>query len=68
MKSIPYVDQTKLLGVIIDNKLIFDIHTIDLFKKVNFKIRTLSICGFLFDLEFKEILFKLLIQYVSELT
>jgi hypothetical protein len=59
--SIPYVDQTKLLGVIIDEKLIFDIHTIDFCQKVSFKIRTLSMCAFLFDAEFKEILFKLFI-------
>jgi hypothetical protein len=42
--SIPYVDQTKLLGVLIDKKLIFDIHTIDLCKKVSFKIRILIMC------------------------
>ena len=50
-----------LLGAIIDKKLIFDIHTIDLCKKVSFKTRTLSMCAFLFDAEFKEILFKLFI-------
>ena len=59
--SIPYVEQTKLLGVIIDEKLIFDIHTIDFCQKVSFKIRTLSMCAFLFNAEFKEILFKLFI-------
>jgi len=36
--SIPYVEKTKLLGVIIDNKLKFDLHTIDLCKKVSYKI------------------------------
>ena len=46
--SIPYVDQTKLLGVIIDKKLIFDIH-IPHCKKVSFKIKILRMCAFLFD-------------------
>jgi hypothetical protein len=47
--------------VTIDNKLKFDIHTIDLCEKVCFKFRILSICAFLFDAEFKEILIKLFI-------
>ena len=32
--SIPYVEKTKILGVITDNKLKFDLNTIDLCKKV----------------------------------
>jgi hypothetical protein len=59
--SIPYVEKTKLLGVIIDNKLKFDLHTIDLCKKVSYKIRTLNRCAFLFEAGFKIILFKLFI-------
>jgi len=42
-----------ILGVIIDNKLKFDLHTIDLCKKVSYKIRTLNRCAFLFEDEFK---------------
>jgi hypothetical protein len=59
--SIPYVEKTKLLGVIIDNKLKFDLHTIDICKKVSYKIRTFNRCAFLFEAEFKIILFKLFI-------
>jgi hypothetical protein len=55
------VEKNKLLGVIIDNKLKFDLHTIDLCKKVSYKIRTLNRCAFLFEAEFKIILFKLFI-------
>ena len=47
--SIRCVEKNKLLGVIIDNKLKFDLHTIDLCKKVSYKIRTLNRCAFLFE-------------------
>jgi len=48
--------------LLIDNKLKFDLHTIDLCKKVIYKIRTLNRCAFLFEAEFKIILFKLFIS------
>jgi len=47
--------------LLIDNKLKFDLHSIDLCKKVIYKIRTLNRCAFLFEAEFKIILSKLFI-------
>ena len=60
--NIPFVTSFKLLGVIVDNKLKFDLHTISICRKVCFKIHTLKKCAYLFDLTFRIILFKLFIQ------
>ena len=60
--NIPFVTSFKLLGVIVDNKLKFDLHTISICRKVCFKIHTLQKCAYLFDLNFRIILFKLFIQ------
>ena len=60
--NIPFVTSFKLLGVIVDNKLKFDLHTISVCKKVCSKVHTLKKCAYLFDLNFKVILFKLFIQ------
>ena len=38
--NIPFVTSFKLLGVIVDNKLKFDLHTISICRKVCFKIHT----------------------------
>ena len=40
--NIPFVTSFKLLGVIVDNKLKFDLHTISICRKVCFKIHTLK--------------------------
>jgi hypothetical protein len=58
--SIEFLVESFIISAItflIDNKLIFNIQTIDLCKKFSLKIRTLSMCAFLFDAEFKEILY-----------
>lgn len=58
---IPIVSSTKLLGVIIDNKLKFDLNSKDVTRRVAYKVRVLLKSAFLFDIEFKTILFKLFI-------
>ena len=55
------VSSTKLLGVIIDNKLKFDLNSKDVTRRVAYKVRVLLKSAFLFDIEFKTILFKLFI-------
>ena len=40
----------------------FDLHTISICRKLCFKIHTLKKCAYLFDLNFRIILFKLFIQ------
>lgn len=59
--DIDYVYQIKLLGVTFDKHLKFDQHTINICKKVNFKVFILSRCAHLFHSNFKLILFKLCI-------
>jgi hypothetical protein len=58
---IPIVSSTKLLGVILDNKLKFDLNSKDVTLRVAYKVRVLLKSAFLFDIEFKTILFKLFI-------
>jgi hypothetical protein len=60
--SIPFVEQVTLLGVIIDCHLKFDLHTIQLCKKINSKLAIFKRCSYLFDISFKAILFKMFIQ------
>jgi hypothetical protein len=60
--KIPFVDSTKLLGVIIDNKLKFDLHTIAICKQINSKTHILARSSYLFPLPFKIMLFKMFIQ------
>jgi len=55
----PIVSSTKLLGVIIDNKLKFDLNSIDVTRKIAYKVRVLLKSAF--DIEFKTMLFKLFI-------
>ncbi len=55
---IPIVSSTKLLGVILDNKLKFDLNSKDFTRRVAYKVRVLLKSAFLFDIEFKTILFK----------
>lgn len=55
--AIPLVEQVKLFGVTIDNKLSFDQHTIDMCKKINNKLFILRRCSYLFDIKFRSILF-----------
>jgi hypothetical protein len=50
------VSSTKLLGVIIDNKLKFDLNSKDVTRRVAYKVRVLLKSAFLFDIEFKTIL------------
>ena len=70
-QNILYVNKIKVLGVIIDNLLKFDLHTIAICHKVNFKVRTLKKCAFMFGIKFKVILFKMFIlssfEYCSTL-
>ena len=60
--SIPFVDQTKILGVVLDDKLRFNHHIISLCKRVNSKVHMLSRNLYLFSIDFRSILFKLFIQ------
>jgi len=48
--DIPIVSSTKLLGVIIDNKLKFDLNSKDVTRRVAFKVRVLLKSAFLFDI------------------
>ena len=60
--QINYVDTVTLLGISFDRYLKFDVHTINLCKKINVKLFILSRCAHLFNLNFKTVLFKLFIQ------
>jgi hypothetical protein len=60
--KIPFVESTKLLGVVIDNKLKFDLHTIAICKQINSKTHLLARSAYLFPIEFKITLFKMFIQ------
>ena len=59
---IPFVKKFTLLGVTLDEFLTFDIHTISLCSKVNWKKSILKKSSFLFDLKFRTTLFKLFIM------
>ncbi len=58
---IQIVSKFTLLGVTLDEYLTFDLHTISVCSKVNWKISVLKKSSFLFDLKFRIILFKLFI-------
>jgi hypothetical protein len=58
---IPFVNKFTLLGVILDEYLVFDLHTISVCKKVNWKISVLKKSSYLFNLNFRITLFKLFI-------
>jgi hypothetical protein len=61
-KIIKTVEKTRLLGVIIDSKLKFDEHSIEICKQINKRIYLFKRCFYLFNIKFKIILFKLFIQ------
>ena len=61
-EKIPFVKKFRLLGVILDEYLSFDLHTIELCQKVNWKISVLKRSSYLFELKFRIILFKLFIM------
>ena len=69
--QVHYVSKFKLLGVLVDNLLKFDLHTISVCHKVNLKVRTLRKCTFMFGNKFKVIIFKMFIlssfEYCSTL-
>ena len=59
--NVPFVKKFTLLGVTLDEYLIFDTHTISLCAKVNWKVSVLKKSSYLFDINFKITLFKLFI-------
>lgn len=61
-EKIRFVNESKLLGVIIDNKLKFSSHISNLCSKINKKTFLLSKSLYLFTDNFKHIIFKLFIQ------
>ena len=61
-EKIPFVKKFTLLGVILDEYLTFDLHTISICSKVNWKISVLRKSSYLFDLKFRVTLFKLFIM------
>ena len=60
-ENIPFVQKFTLLGVTLDEYLTFDLHTIALCSKVNWKISVLKKSSYLFDIKFRITLFKLFI-------
>jgi len=60
-ESIPFVKKVTLLGIILDEYLSFDTHTISICTKVNWKISVLKKSSYLFDLKFRTTLYKLFI-------
>jgi hypothetical protein len=60
-ENIPFVQKFTLLGVTLDEYLTFDLHTITLCSKVNWKISVLKKSSYLFDIKFRITLFKLFI-------
>ena len=61
-ETVPFVKKFTLLGVVIDEYLNFDLHTIALCSKVSWKLSVLKKSSYLFDLKFRIILFKLFLQ------
>ena len=59
---IPFIERTTVLGVLIDDHLTFDHHTIKLCKQVNSKIHTIRRSSYLLSLKCRVTLFKLFIQ------
>ena len=60
--KIEFVDQTRLLGVIIDNKLTFTGHITSVCKQINSKTNLLNRCKYLFETNIMAILIKIFIQ------
>jgi len=60
-ETIPFVNKFTLLGVIFDEYLTFDLHTISICKKVNWKISVLKKSSYVFNINFRITLFKLFI-------
>ncbi len=58
----PFVKKFTLLGVILDEYLTFDPHTISMCSVVNWKISVLRKSSYLFDLKFRVTLFNLFIM------
>ncbi len=61
-EKIPFVKKFTLLGVLLDEFLTFDLHTIAVCSKVNWKISVLKKSSYLFDIKFRVTLFKLFIM------
>jgi hypothetical protein len=61
-EKISFVTETKVLGVIIDNKLKFSSHISSICKKINAKTFLLSRTLYLFSHKFRPTLYKLFIQ------
>ena len=61
-EKIPFVKKFTLLGIILDEFLTFDLHTISVCSKVNWKVSVLRKSSYLFDIKFRIILFKLFIM------
>ena len=51
--NVPFVKKFTLLGVTLDEYLIFDTHTISLCAKVNWKVSVLKKSSYLYDVNFK---------------
>ena len=61
-KKVKFVNSITLLGVVIDDRLKFDKHSVNICKKINSKLYILKKFSYLFDLNFKSILYKMFIQ------
>ena len=59
--NVEFVEETKLLGVVIDHKLKFTAHINHLCKKANSKAYLIKKSLFLFNFKFRVLLFKLFI-------
>jgi len=59
---IQFVQTFRYLGVMIDDKLNFHQHVKKIYQQFTFKTNALKKCAYLFDIQFKTILFKLFIQ------
>lgn len=56
-ENVPFVQKFTLLGVTLDEYLTFDLHTIALCSKVNWKVSVLKKSSYLFDIKFRITLF-----------
>jgi hypothetical protein len=63
---IPFVQTFRYLGVMIYDKLNFHQHVKKICQQVTFKTNVLKKCAYLFDTQFKTLLFKLFIQSQSD--
>jgi hypothetical protein len=60
--SVPFVDKTKILGVLLDDGLRFNYHISSLCKRINSKVHMLSRNLYLLSMDFRSILFRIFIQ------